>query len=94
MAPASLCNVKLISAFVVEQVCVAGKRGYASKSGSMMRSGAAMMSKKGGEEVALVNRSWGPDPVTGYYRPEGVTTTQADAAEMREMLFNNKTRRN
>ncbi|XP_074356173.1 protein SENESCENCE-ASSOCIATED GENE 21, mitochondrial-like [Apium graveolens] len=93
MAPASLCNVKLISAFVVEQAYVASKRGYASKSGSMMRSGGAMMSKKGGEEVALVNRSWGPDPVTGYYRPEGVTS-QADAAEMQELLLNNKTRRN
>ncbi|KAL8089349.1 hypothetical protein AgCh_038968 [Apium graveolens] len=93
MAPASLCYVKLISAFVVEQACVASKRGYASKSGSMMRSGGAMMSKKGGEEVALVNMSWGPDPVTGYYRPEGVTS-QADAAEMRELLLNNRTRRN
>ncbi|WOG87294.1 hypothetical protein DCAR_0206517 [Daucus carota subsp. sativus] len=93
MAPASLCNVKLISAFVVEQVCVASKRGYASTSGSVVRSGGAMMSNKGGEEVAQVNRPWGPDPVTGYYRPEGVPS-QVDAAEMREMLLKPKTRRN
>lgn len=94
MAPASLCNVKLISAFVVEQACVASKRGYASKSGNVMGSSGAMMSKKGGEEVAQVNRSWGPDPVTGYYRPEGVGTSQADAAEIRELLLKQKTRRN
>ncbi|WOG87293.1 hypothetical protein DCAR_0206516 [Daucus carota subsp. sativus] len=93
MAPASLCNVKLISAFVVEQVCVASKRGYALTSGSVMRSGGAMMSKKSGEEVAQVNRSWGPDPVTGYYRPEGVPS-QVDAAEMRDVLLKQKARRN
>lgn len=59
-----------------------------------MRGGArgGVMSKKGGEEAASKSNSWVPDPVTGYYRPEG-HANEVDAAELREMLLKQKTRR-
>ncbi|WOH01576.1 hypothetical protein DCAR_0520960 [Daucus carota subsp. sativus] len=78
---------KLISAFVTQQISFLTRRGYASRSGV-----ASVMSKKGGEETSASN-SWIPDPVTGYYRPEG-KGNEVDAAELREMLLRNKTRRN
>lgn len=49
------------------------------------------MMKKGGEESKKKSTSWIPDPKTGYYKPEG-HENQIDPAELREMLFKNKTR--
>lgn len=66
------------------------RRGYAS--GSVIGGGSRVMSKKGGEETSKSN-SWIPDPVTGYYRPEG-KGKEVDAAELRELLLNHKTRTN
>lgn len=47
-----------------------------------------MMLKKGGEESTKTT-SWVPDPVTGYYRPEG-HANEMDAAELRNMLLKHK----
>ncbi|TJW23151.1 hypothetical protein E7L52_22550, partial [Bacillus paralicheniformis] len=71
---------------------IAARRSYAAASSeSVRRTGVAMM-KKGGEE-SKKSSSWVPDPVTGYYKPEG-QTNQMDAAELRELLLKQKTRRN
>ncbi|KAL2341777.1 hypothetical protein Fmac_009717 [Flemingia macrophylla] len=35
--------------------------------------------------------AWGPDPVTGYYRPIN-HTTEIDPVELRQMLLNHKIR--
>ncbi|KAG8370638.1 hypothetical protein BUALT_Bualt13G0004100 [Buddleja alternifolia] len=70
------------------------RRGYAAASqgvaSSSVRSGApSVMLKKGSDEPTKI--SWGPDPVTGYYRPEN-HAKEIDAAELRRMLVQNKTR--
>ncbi|MCE2055898.1 protein senescence-associated gene 21, mitochondrial [Datura stramonium] len=98
----SFSNCKVISAFVVDSVSAAiYRRGYAAASqgavsGSVRGGGGAvrhnvMMKKKGAEELNKTT-SWVPDPVTGYYRPEG-HVKEIDAAELRNMLLNhNKSR--
>ncbi|PWA38648.1 late embryogenesis abundant protein Lea5-D [Artemisia annua] len=72
------------------------RRGYASTSqGSVtetVKGSVAAMMKNGGEE-SKKSTSWVPDPVTGYYRPEG-HENQIDPAELRAMLLKPKTRRN
>ncbi|KAL4558871.1 hypothetical protein LXL04_037075 [Taraxacum kok-saghyz] len=90
----SISNAKLFSSFLVDQLSVVARRGYASTStasvsGSVRGSGVAMM-KKGGEE-SKKSTPWVPDPVTGYYKPEG-QTNQVDAADLRELLLKQKTR--
>ncbi|GJV23733.1 senescence-associated gene 21, mitochondrial-like protein [Tanacetum coccineum] len=84
----------IISAKIVSLVT---RRGYASTSqGSVTESAkgsvAAAMMKKGGEE-SKKSTSWVPDPVTGYYKPEG-HENQIDPAELRAMLLKPKTQRN
>ena len=90
-----MASTKLISAIIVDQLSVVARRGFAtaahgSVSGSVRGSGVAMM-KKGGEE-SKKSTPWVPDPVTGYYKPEG-QTNQIDAADLRELLLKQKTRR-
>lgn len=78
--------IKLCSLFIY-------RRGYAATStGSMKVNGAAMMNK-GGDQDSKKSTPWVPDPVTGYYKPEG-QTNQLDAAELRELFSKQKTRRN
>ncbi|KAI3819228.1 hypothetical protein L1987_13053 [Smallanthus sonchifolius] len=79
----SISNARVLSSFVVDQISVASRRGYAVISTGNV-SGAAMM-KKGGEE-SKVSNPWVPDPVTGYYKPED-QTKQVDAADLRGELF-------
>lgn len=74
------------------------RRGYAAGSQGVVSGGAKggvprsnMMMNKSGEES--VKTSWVPDPVTGYYRPEGVAN-EIDAAELRKMLLKHKPRSN
>ncbi|KAK1437227.1 hypothetical protein QVD17_03016 [Tagetes erecta] len=94
-----MAAVKRISSFIADQVTViAVRRGFASAattqgnvSGSVRGSGVAMM-KKGSEE-SKKSTPWIPDPVTGYYRPEG-QIKEVDAAELRELLLKHKNRRN
>ncbi|XP_076937045.1 protein SENESCENCE-ASSOCIATED GENE 21, mitochondrial-like [Bidens hawaiensis] len=93
-----MASVKRISSFVVDQLSlVAVRRGYATATqgivtGSVRGSGVAMMKKLASEE-SKKSTPWVPDPVTGYYRPEG-QTNEIDAAELREMLLKQKNRRN
>ncbi|KAL4558868.1 hypothetical protein LXL04_037072 [Taraxacum kok-saghyz] len=90
-----MASAKFLSAFVVDQFSVViARRGFAtvtqgSVSGSVRGSGAAMM-QKGGDE-SKKSTPWVPDPVTGYYKPEG-QSNQIDAAELRELLLKRKTR--
>lgn len=74
------------------------RRGYAAASqgavsgvvkGGVPRSN--VMMKKSGEES--VKTSWVPDPVTGYYRPEG-QANEIDAAELRKMLLKHRSGNN
>ena len=67
------------------------RRGYAAASQGVASASHGVMGKKAGEESA--KKSWVPDPVTGYYRPEN-RADEIDVAELREMLLNNKIRRN
>ncbi|KAL8232788.1 hypothetical protein R6Q57_002588 [Mikania cordata] len=91
-----MAGVKLVSSFIVDQLsAVAARRGFAtviqgSVSGIMRGSGVAMMKKS--SEESKNSTPWVPDPVTGYYRPEGQTNV-VDAAELREVL-KQKNRRN
>ncbi|CAL1397248.1 unnamed protein product [Linum trigynum] len=52
------------------------------------RSPAAVVKEDSGAASA-----WGPDPVTGYYRP-GNSAAEIDPVELREMLLNNRVRPN
>ncbi|KAG5587718.1 hypothetical protein H5410_048152 [Solanum commersonii] len=88
----SFSNSKILSAFVSDSVSAfLSRRGYAAASqgavsgvakGGVPRSN--VMMQKSGEES--VKTSWVPDPVTGYYRPEG-QANEIDAAELRKMLL-------
>ncbi|XWS08582.1 hypothetical protein CRYUN_Cryun40dG0014600 [Craigia yunnanensis] len=56
--------------------------------GKVEQMGVNVMKEELGAGVSSV---WGPDPVTGYYRPENCAA-EIDAAELREMLLNHKIR--
>ncbi|KAM0053942.1 putative Late embryogenesis abundant protein, LEA_3 subgroup [Helianthus debilis subsp. tardiflorus] len=87
-----MASVKIVSTFIVEQLSVvAARRGFAtatqgSVTGSVRGTGVAMMAKN---EKPKKSTPWVPDPVTGYYKPEG-QTNEIDAAELREMLLKQK----
>nr|XP_043637113.1 protein SENESCENCE-ASSOCIATED GENE 21, mitochondrial-like [Erigeron canadensis] len=83
---------KLISTLIVDHLFVAvNRRDFATSivNGSMRGSGVTMV-KKGSEE-SKKSTPWVPDPVTGYYKPEG-QTNQIDAAELRELRVKQKNR--
>ncbi|KAI7753892.1 hypothetical protein M8C21_023566 [Ambrosia artemisiifolia] len=86
---------KFVSSFVIDHFSVVARRGYASASQSVVsetvKGSVVSMMKKGGEE-SMKSNAWIPDPVTGYYKPEG-HGNQIDPAELREMLLKHKTRR-
>ncbi|KAI3805911.1 hypothetical protein L1987_21799 [Smallanthus sonchifolius] len=88
-----MASAKRISSFIVDQLSVVARRGFAtgSVSGSVRGSEVAVM-KKAGEE-SKKSTTWIPDPVTGYYKPEG-QIKQVDAAELRELPLKQKNRRN
>ncbi|MGD7533520.1 hypothetical protein ACQCP8_25835, partial [Ralstonia pseudosolanacearum] len=92
----SFSNAKTVSALITNKIShVVARRGFAAASqggvSSSLRAGApSVMLKKGSEEPTEI--SWVPDPKTGYYRPEN-HAKEIDAAELREMLVKNKTRR-
>ncbi|XP_024967658.1 protein SENESCENCE-ASSOCIATED GENE 21, mitochondrial-like [Cynara cardunculus var. scolymus] len=92
----SISNAKLVSSFIVDQCSVVARRGYAAASqggvSENVRSSGIGMMKKVGEESTR-STPWVPDPVTGYYKPEG-HVNQVDAAELRELLLKKKTRGN
>ncbi|KAI3773161.1 hypothetical protein L6452_04364 [Arctium lappa] len=92
----SISNAKLVSSFLVDRCSVVARRGYAAASqggvSENVRSYGIAMMKKAGEESTR-SSPWVPDPVTGYYKPEG-HVNQVDAAELRELLLKHKTRGN
>ncbi len=45
----------------------------------------------GTKQEAGATSAWGPDPVTGYYRPEN-GAVEIDPAELREMLLSRRVR--
>ncbi|XVF28293.1 hypothetical protein REPUB_Repub15cG0017600 [Reevesia pubescens] len=99
-----LSSFKLFSGSVSDGVSLSiSRRGYSaaaaplgahvsmSRPGGMVgkveqRGAGNMMKEVSGKGVSS---TWGPDPVTGYYRPENCATV-IDAAELREMLLNHK----
>ncbi|KAL8192007.1 hypothetical protein R6Q57_028128 [Mikania cordata] len=87
---------KIVSSFTIDHMSVVARRGYASASqgviSEMTKGSVVAMMKKGGEE-SKKSTAWIPDPVTGYYKPEG-HGNQIDPAELREMLLKRKSRRN
>ncbi|KAF5731435.1 putative Indole-3-acetic acid-induced protein ARG2 [Tripterygium wilfordii] len=80
----SFSNAKVVLDVISKAVA---RRGYATAaapsrgSGAGPRNSAPAMVKKEGEKV-----SWGPDPVTGYYRPES-GAHEIDVAELRALLL-------
>ncbi|PHU13320.1 hypothetical protein BC332_14525 [Capsicum chinense] len=86
---------KIVCAFVVDSVYAAiQRRGYAAASqGAASGNGRSsnVMMKKVVKESNKTTTSWGPDPVTGYYRPES-HVKEIDAAELRNMLLKHKPR--
>ncbi|XP_059625653.1 late embryogenesis abundant protein Lea5-like [Cornus florida] len=84
----SFSNAKLLSAFIVDRFSVAAsRRGYAAAA----QGGRSSVIVKKGEE-STKTRSWSPDPITGYYRPDN-HAKEIDVAELRETLLNHKINR-
>ena len=92
----SYSSAKAISSLITNKLSdVVSRRGFAAATQGGATRGVSVgapnvMLKKGSEEPAKI--SWVPDPVTGYYRPEN-QAKEIGAAELREMLVNNKTKR-
>ncbi|PHT44363.1 hypothetical protein CQW23_13521 [Capsicum baccatum] len=88
-------NSKIVCAFVVDSISAAiQRRGYAAASqGAASSNGRSnvMMKKVVKDSNKTTTTSWGPDPVTGYYRPES-HVKEIDAAELRNMLLKHKPR--
>ncbi|KAF7818192.1 indole-3-acetic acid-induced protein ARG2-like [Senna tora] len=83
-----------ISSLLFNAVSSTIRRGYRSSTtqglaASVARAGGASAPKKTVEErVTAETKSWVPDPVTGYYRPEN--TKEIDVAELRATLLGKK----
>ncbi|PWA66285.1 late embryogenesis abundant protein, LEA5-type [Artemisia annua] len=87
-----MSSTKLVSSFVV-----VARRSFAtatqgSVSGNVRGSGIAMMKKA--TEDSKKSTPWVPDPVTGYYKPEGQTSQVDSADQIYELLLKQKNRRN
>ncbi|KAM3267457.1 hypothetical protein P3S67_032380 [Capsicum chacoense] len=89
-------NSKIVCAFVVDSIsaaiqsCADTRMASQVAASSNGRSSNVMM-KKVVKESNKTTTSWGPDPVTGYYRPES-HVKEIDAAELRNMLLKHKPR--
>ncbi|GKF20124.1 senescence-associated gene 21, mitochondrial-like protein [Tanacetum coccineum] len=93
-----MANAKLISTLIVDQLYVVARQGFAiatqgSVSGSLKGTGVAML-KKGGEADSKKSTPWVPDPVTGYYKPEGQINQVDVADQLRELILKQKNRQN
>ncbi|OWM80104.1 hypothetical protein CDL15_Pgr010082 [Punica granatum] len=100
----SLQSVKFVSSVVLDGAAAAiARRGFAAAAvaeggaaaSSSVRIGGARSSaalKRSGEEkVKSVEKvSWGPDPKTGYYRPESAAA-EIDVAQLRAALLKHST---
>ncbi|KAH7676598.1 Late embryogenesis abundant protein LEA-3 subgroup protein [Dioscorea alata] len=74
------------------------RRGYSGmaseveRKGKVMEEKVVMMNREGSGGVGaggVVEESWVPDPVTGFYRPAN-RSVEMDAAELRQMLLSHK----
>ncbi|KAK1412514.1 hypothetical protein QVD17_33829 [Tagetes erecta] len=98
-SPQPSLRAKLIACFIHDLMimCLVNyRRGFATGTqGSVIgvvRGSGVVVMKKASEE-SKKSTPWVPDPVTGYYKPEG-QTNQIDAAELRELLWKQKNRSN
>lgn len=83
MALRSFSAAKTVSTFIASEISgIVTRRGFAAAS-------QGVVSRTEGSEESHKN-SWGPDPVTGYYRPDNLPK-EIDVAELRQRLINNKT---
>nr|GMD25009.1 protein SENESCENCE-ASSOCIATED GENE 21, mitochondrial-like [Ipomoea batatas] len=78
-------TAKHLSSFVLNRISVAAICRAKSNSNAMPKSG--------NEAVDKAAASWYPDPVTGYYRPEGEDDKVIDAADLRLMFLKNTPRK-
>ncbi|GMH25944.1 hypothetical protein Nepgr_027787 [Nepenthes gracilis] len=91
----SFSYAKLLSAVVVDNISLAlNRRGYAAASQGVVSNLATGESPKLGkasqeETSQSAEKSWVPDPVTGYYRPAN-RTDEIDVSELRQMFIKNK----
>uniref|UniRef100_A0A7N0UQS9 Late embryogenesis abundant protein Lea5 n=1 Tax=Kalanchoe fedtschenkoi TaxID=63787 RepID=A0A7N0UQS9_KALFE len=72
------------------------RRGYAYAAGASQGVGLVSSGRRAdmlSKDRAESDKSWGPDPLTGYYRPVN-RAAEIDAAELRNMLLKNRTRPN
>ncbi|XP_020207772.1 late embryogenesis abundant protein Lea5 [Cajanus cajan] len=76
------------------------RRGYAVASSDVcsvrggldrIRGRSGIVEEKSATKHGLGPSAWGPDPVTGYYRPIN-HTDEIDPVELRQMLLNHKVR--
>ncbi|KAK7329457.1 hypothetical protein VNO77_23626 [Canavalia gladiata] len=92
----SFAQAKRVLAFALH------RRGYAVMSDASVRggldrigSGSTVVGKVEEKSVSKSgsegSSAWGPDPVTGYYRPIN-HTNEIDPVELREMLLNHRVR--
>ncbi|XP_057549196.1 late embryogenis abundant protein 41-like [Amaranthus tricolor] len=89
----SLSNAKLFFSLAADNICVAPQwRGFAAVSQGVAGFGSRKMGKSTKEDIERsVEKSWIPDPVTGYYRPAN-RAAEIDVAELREILLKQKIR--
>ncbi|KAK4793201.1 hypothetical protein SAY86_023636 [Trapa natans] len=95
----SLSSRKLLSAAVVVDgfssfikrrgISAAAAAAAAAATQGVVGTGSAVMPKKAGErKVGSAHKvTWGPDPKTGYYRPDD-RTEEIDVAELRAAFLN------
>ncbi|GKB42507.1 late embryogenesis abundant protein, LEA5 [Tanacetum coccineum] len=91
-----MAKANVISTLIIDQLYVVARRGFAtaaqgSVSGSQRGNNGVAMLKKGGEDLKK-STSWVPDPVTGYYKPEGQTNQVDVVDQLRELLLKQKNR--
>ncbi|KAK3005349.1 hypothetical protein RJ639_015866 [Escallonia herrerae] len=89
-------KAKAVAASVLDGLSFTlNRRGYAA---AATQSGAVSGAHKGGattqgtpviKDDPRASSSWGPDPITGYYKP-GDHVAKVDAAELRETAWNHK----
>ncbi|KNA14821.1 hypothetical protein SOVF_103990 [Spinacia oleracea] len=86
----SLSNAKVFFNLVAENVSIASqRRGYAAASQGVAGIGGSEKKLTKEEIGRSAEKSWIPDPVTGYYRPAN-RAVEIDVAELREIFLKQK----
>ncbi|KAK0607515.1 hypothetical protein LWI29_016127 [Acer saccharum] len=88
----SLSNAKLLVVSFSDALSLSVfRRGYAAAGaqGSLSVKGGSMEIRAAMKEESGASTAWGPDPVTGYYRPQN-HAVEIDPVELRNMLLNHK----